>query len=99
MEVRGADQGARAARVGCAVLHGVPQGPHRGVDDVCRESVATYFWCVALTMFGVACVLTPHFPLAGKWQAQREIARSGVTALKFVQDGDALIGGCRDGVL
>lgn len=50
-------------------------------------------------MFGVACVLTPHFPLAGKWQAQREIARSGVTALKFVQDGDALIGGCRDGVL
>ncbi|KAF8164009.1 WD40-repeat-containing domain protein, partial [Pholiota molesta] len=30
---------------------------------------------------------------------QREIVRSGVTALKFVQDGNALIGGCRDGVL
>lgn len=25
--------------------------------------------------------------------------RSGVTAIRFVQDGNALIGGCRDGTL
>lgn len=45
------------------------------------------------------CVLIKYTPFLGKWQPQREIARSGVTALKFVQGGDALIGGCRDGVL
>ncbi|KIM49515.1 hypothetical protein M413DRAFT_438701 [Hebeloma cylindrosporum] len=37
--------------------------------------------------------------ISGTWQQQREIARSGVTVIKFVQDGTALIGGCRDGVL
>ncbi|KAF8968318.1 hypothetical protein BDZ97DRAFT_1916158 [Flammula alnicola] len=37
--------------------------------------------------------------ISGTWQQQREIARSGVTAIKFVQDGNALIGGCRDGVM
>uniref|UniRef100_A0A8H7Y286 WD40 repeat-like protein n=1 Tax=Psilocybe cubensis TaxID=181762 RepID=A0A8H7Y286_PSICU len=35
----------------------------------------------------------------GSWQSQRDIVRSGVTAIRFVFNGDALIGGCRDGVL
>lgn len=39
------------------------------------------------------------WPTSGTWQQQREIARSAVTVIKFVQDGNALIGGCRDGVL
>ncbi|KDR81902.1 hypothetical protein GALMADRAFT_240187 [Galerina marginata CBS 339.88] len=33
------------------------------------------------------------------WQPQRDIVRSGVTMIRFVQDGNALVGGCRDGVL
>ncbi|KAJ7700243.1 hypothetical protein B0H14DRAFT_3034293, partial [Mycena olivaceomarginata] len=35
----------------------------------------------------------------GSWRAQRSITRTNVTALKFIDDGDALLGGTRDGVL
>ena len=35
----------------------------------------------------------------GTWQAQRSIVRPNVTAIKFVDDGGALLGGTRDGVL
>ncbi|KAF8352224.1 WD40-repeat-containing domain protein [Amanita rubescens] len=37
--------------------------------------------------------------LKGTWQAQRSIVRPNVTAIKFVDDGGALLGGTRDGVL
>ncbi|KAF9484904.1 WD40 repeat-like protein [Pholiota conissans] len=47
----------------------------------------------------VSSVVKVWLHINGTWQPQREIVRSGVTALKFVQDGNALIGGCRDGVL
>ncbi|KAF8162830.1 hypothetical protein B0H34DRAFT_693093 [Crassisporium funariophilum] len=35
----------------------------------------------------------------GTWRQQREIIRSGVVAVRFIQDGNALIGACRDGVI
>ncbi|KAF9555573.1 hypothetical protein CPC08DRAFT_711928 [Agrocybe pediades] len=35
----------------------------------------------------------------GIWRPQRDITRSGVTAIRFVQDGKALVGGCKDSVL
>ncbi|KAI0059139.1 WD40 repeat-like protein [Artomyces pyxidatus] len=35
----------------------------------------------------------------GVWQSQRSILRQNVTAIKFVEDGDALLGGTKDGVL
>lgn len=35
----------------------------------------------------------------GTWQAQRSIVRPNVTAIRFVDDGAALLGGTRDGVL
>ncbi|ETW85403.1 hypothetical protein HETIRDRAFT_407473 [Heterobasidion irregulare TC 32-1] len=35
----------------------------------------------------------------GTWQSQRSILRQNVTAIKFVEDGDALLGGTKDGVL
>ncbi|KAG6907454.1 hypothetical protein DXG01_008838 [Tephrocybe rancida] len=37
--------------------------------------------------------------LKGTWQGQRSILRQNVTAIKFVDDGAAIIGGTRDGVL
>ncbi|KAK2460668.1 hypothetical protein APHAL10511_007138 [Amanita phalloides] len=37
--------------------------------------------------------------LKGTWQAQRSIVRPNVTAIRFVDDGAALLGGTRDGVL
>ncbi|PFH53593.1 hypothetical protein AMATHDRAFT_171530 [Amanita thiersii Skay4041] len=37
--------------------------------------------------------------LKGTWQAQRSIVRPNVTAIKFVDDGCALLGGTRDGIL
>ncbi|KAJ6497155.1 WD40-repeat-containing domain protein [Mycena vitilis] len=35
----------------------------------------------------------------GSWLAQRSIMRTNVTALKFIDDGDALLGGTREGVV
>jgi len=35
----------------------------------------------------------------GTWQPQRSILRQNVTSIKFVEEGDALLGGTRDGVL
>ncbi|KAF5386987.1 hypothetical protein D9615_001964 [Tricholomella constricta] len=35
----------------------------------------------------------------GTWQSQRSILRQNVTAIRFVEDGAALVGGTRDGVL
>ncbi|KAJ7063593.1 hypothetical protein C8F01DRAFT_84045 [Mycena amicta] len=35
----------------------------------------------------------------GSWVAQRSISRTNVTALKFIDEGNALVGGTRDGVL
>ncbi|TFK69660.1 hypothetical protein BDN72DRAFT_840149 [Pluteus cervinus] len=37
--------------------------------------------------------------LKGTWTSQRSILRQNVTALRFVDDGAALLGGTRDGVL
>lgn len=37
--------------------------------------------------------------IKGTWQPQRSILRQNVTSIKFVQDGEALIGGTSDGVL
>ncbi|KAF9533587.1 WD40-repeat-containing domain protein [Crepidotus variabilis] len=39
------------------------------------------------------------FLTKGVWQQQRDITRSGVTTLKFLPDGNALVGGCKDGLL
>jgi len=36
---------------------------------------------------------------SGTWQQQRSILRQNVTSIKFVDDGEALLGGTRDGVL
>lgn len=36
---------------------------------------------------------------SGTWQAQRSILRQNVTSIQFVEDGRALLGGTRDGVL
>ncbi|KAG5652013.1 hypothetical protein H0H81_006595 [Sphagnurus paluster] len=35
----------------------------------------------------------------GNWTSQRSILRQNVTAIRFVEDGTALVGGTRDGVL
>ncbi|KAF8881947.1 hypothetical protein CPB84DRAFT_1851418 [Gymnopilus junonius] len=35
----------------------------------------------------------------GELRSERDIARSGVTAIQFVQEGKALVGGCKDGVV
>ncbi|KAF7359195.1 WD40 repeat-like protein [Mycena sanguinolenta] len=35
----------------------------------------------------------------GSWRAQRSIMRKNVTALKFIEGGDALLGGTREGVV
>ncbi|KAH7914068.1 WD40-repeat-containing domain protein [Hygrophoropsis aurantiaca] len=37
--------------------------------------------------------------IKGTWQPQRSILRQNVTAIKFVEDGEALLGGTSDGVL
>ncbi|KIK94626.1 hypothetical protein PAXRUDRAFT_827796 [Paxillus rubicundulus Ve08.2h10] len=37
--------------------------------------------------------------IKGTWQPQRSILRQNVTSIKFVEDGEALIGGTSDGVL
>lgn len=37
--------------------------------------------------------------MVGTWQAQRSILRQNVTTIKFVEEGAALLGGTRDGVL
>ncbi|OAX35784.1 hypothetical protein K503DRAFT_696359 [Rhizopogon vinicolor AM-OR11-026] len=37
--------------------------------------------------------------IKGTWQPQRSILRQNVTCIKFVEDGDALLGGTSDGVL
>jgi len=37
--------------------------------------------------------------LVGTWLAQRSILRQNVSAIKFVEDGEALVGGTRDGAL
>lgn len=40
-----------------------------------------------------------HCRNLGTWQVQRSILRQNVTAIKFVEHGDAIIGGTSDGVL
>jgi hypothetical protein len=35
----------------------------------------------------------------GMWQPQRSILRRNVTSIKFVEEGEALVGGTADGVL
>lgn len=79
------------------VLHGLLQGTYCSVCVFSSESVATSEWYVNVLVICVGRFI--HASVVGTWQPQREIVRSGVTALKFVQDGAALIGGCRDGVL
>ncbi|KAI6038394.1 hypothetical protein EDC04DRAFT_2570065 [Pisolithus marmoratus] len=37
--------------------------------------------------------------IKGTWQPQRSILRQNVTSIRFVEDGEALIGGTSDGVL
>lgn len=37
--------------------------------------------------------------IKGTWQSQRAILRQNVTSIRFVEDGEALIGGTSDGVL
>ncbi|KAJ8589863.1 hypothetical protein M405DRAFT_737900 [Rhizopogon salebrosus TDB-379] len=50
---------------------------------------------VAFPRFGVKVWLW----INGTWQPQRSILRQNVTCIKFVEDGDALLGGTSDGVL
>ncbi|KAF7971452.1 hypothetical protein HWV62_21022 [Athelia sp. TMB] len=50
---------------------------------------------VALPKYGVKVWLW----IKGTWQPQRSILRQNVTSIKFVEDGDALLGGTKDGVL
>ncbi|KAJ7802848.1 hypothetical protein B0H14DRAFT_1651014 [Mycena olivaceomarginata] len=63
-------------------------------DDVCltcaRDRIA-----IAFPKTGVKVWMWSK----GSWRAQRSITRTNVTALKFIDDGDALLGGTRDGVL
>lgn len=35
----------------------------------------------------------------GMWQPQRSILRQNVTTIKFIEEGEALLGGTADGVL
>jgi hypothetical protein len=37
--------------------------------------------------------------VVGTWLAQRSIMRTNVTALKFIDGGDALLGGTREGAV
>ncbi|KAG0706497.1 hypothetical protein DFH29DRAFT_798205 [Suillus ampliporus] len=50
---------------------------------------------VAFPRFGVKVWLW----IKGTWQPQRSILRQNVTCIKFVEDGEALLGGTSDGVL
>ncbi|KAG2360440.1 hypothetical protein BDR07DRAFT_1412417 [Suillus spraguei] len=50
---------------------------------------------VAFPRFGVRVWLW----IKGTWQPQRSILRQNVTCIKFVEDGEALLGGTSDGVL
>ncbi|EGN96272.1 hypothetical protein SERLA73DRAFT_185932 [Serpula lacrymans var. lacrymans S7.3] len=50
---------------------------------------------VAVPRFGVKVWLW----IKGTWQPQRSILRQNVTSIKFVEDGEALLGGTSDGVL
>lgn len=49
-------------------------------------------------LFGKSMILMKRRP-PGTWQPQRSILRQNVTCIKFVEDGEALIGGTSDGVL
>ncbi|KAI0047041.1 WD40 repeat-like protein [Auriscalpium vulgare] len=73
-----------------------PNPSDRKVDDV--PTAMAYFKdkiAVAFPRQGVKVWMLNK----GTWQAQRSILRQNVTAIKFVEDGDALLGGTKDGVL
>jgi len=46
-------------------------------------------------IFGIGLIIS----VLGTWQQQTSIKRAGTTALRFVDDGDALVGGGPDGAL
>lgn len=43
--------------------------------------------------------LTTFHTTLGTWSPQRSIVRQNVTAIKFIEDGEGLVGGTTDGVL
>ena len=62
-----------------------------------RFGVKVWLWIKGLCLSQVS-ESTVRFVL-GTWQPQRSILRQNVTCIKFVEDGDALLGGTSDGVL
>lgn len=52
------------------------------------------FFLIDISLFFIS-----FFKRLGTWQPQRSILRQNVTAIRFVEDGSALLGGTRDGVL
>jgi hypothetical protein len=75
--------------------------PHRDrVSEDGGEGVDVVQGCVCLPCYvSKKRKLTVIITGTGSWRAQRSITRTNVTALKFIDDGDALLGGTRDGVL
>jgi hypothetical protein len=64
--------------------------PHSGVK--------VWVWCKGRTHSSYITTNLSH-RFEGTWQPQRSILRQNVTAIRFIEDGEALLGGTRDGVL
>lgn len=66
-----------------------------------RGGVKVWMWSKGMSSFRYNQI-DPHQlfrSVTGTWQAQRAILRQNVSAIRFVDDGAALLGGTRDGVL
>src|SRR6267154_97832 len=62
-----------------------------------RFGVKVWLWIKGLCLSQVSkCIVRS---VTGTWRPQRSILRQNVTCIKFVEDGDALLGGTSDGVL
>jgi len=62
-----------------------------------RFGVRVWLWIKGLCFSRVSESIIRS--VTGTWQPQRSILRQNVTCIKFVEDGEALLGGTSDGVL
>lgn len=63
-----------------------------------RGGVKVWIWQKGKNAFvGLSRSITQS--LVGTWVPQRSILRQNVTAIRFIEGGEALVGGTRDGVV
>lgn len=64
-----------------------------------KSGVKVWIWCKGKRLIILRRLILSGLFFTGSWLAQRSIMRTNVTALKFIDGGDALLGGTREGVV